>query len=76
VAIPSFPPLGRAAGQLQRLGLTVLPSGGQRTARRNAWSALAADAATAQARREAELALQAAARGTGRTAVGGRWATH
>jgi hypothetical protein len=45
---------------LQDLTLVVLPHGGQRSARRNAWSAMAADASLARGRREAELAVAAA----------------
>jgi hypothetical protein len=46
---------------LQDLMLTVLPDGGQGTARRNAWAGMAADAARARARRDAQAALAAAA---------------
>ena len=45
----------------QDLMLAVLPGGGQRTARRNAWSGMAADAARSRATREAEAAIAAAA---------------
>ena len=45
---------------VQELVLTVLPGGGQRTARRNAWTGMVADAARARAVREAEQALAAA----------------
>ena len=34
------------------------PHGGQRTARRNAWAGMSADAARGRARREAEAALR------------------
>ena len=47
---------------LQTLLTTALPAGGQRTARRNAWAGMSADAARARARREAEAAVAAAAR--------------
>lgn len=47
---------------LTDLLMTALPGGGQRTARRNAWAAMSADAARARARREAGAALAAAAR--------------
>jgi hypothetical protein len=51
----------RSTSRLQDLTLTVLPHGGQRSARRNAWAAMSADAALARTRREAELAVAAAA---------------
>lgn len=47
---------------LQTLLTTTLPAGGQRTARRNAWAGMSDDAVRARARREAEAALEAAAR--------------
>jgi hypothetical protein len=47
--------------RLQDLALTLMPHGGQSTARRNAWSAMSADATLARSRREAELAVAAAA---------------
>ena len=51
----------------QDLVLALLPAGGQRTARRNAWSAMAADVARSRASREAEAAMAAASlRRTGR----------
>jgi hypothetical protein len=45
---------------VQSLTLLALPHGGQRVARRNAWSSMSADATWARSRREAELALQRA----------------
>lgn len=45
----------------QDLVLALLPEGGQRTARRNAWSGMAADVARSRATQEAEAALAAAA---------------
>jgi hypothetical protein len=60
VTFPSLAPLARTARQLQGVALTVLPHGGQRSARRNAWSAMSADAAFARNRREAEHAMSAA----------------
>jgi hypothetical protein len=45
---------------LQVLVLSVLPHGGQRTARRNAWAGMSYDAAQGRARREAAAALTAA----------------
>ena len=53
MAIPSL---------VQDLLLAALPAGGQRTARRNAWAAMSADAARGRARRDADLALAAAGR--------------
>lgn len=56
-----------ARSTLQDLLLVALPGGGQRTARRNAWAGMVADAARSRAAREAEEALAAAAlRGPGR----------
>jgi hypothetical protein len=54
-------PLARSATRLQDLTLSVLPHGGQRSARRNAWSAMSSDAVLARSRREAEVAVAAAA---------------
>ena len=48
MAIPSL---------LQDLLLAALPGGGQRTARRNAWAAMSADAVRARGRREADAAM-------------------
>lgn len=48
--------------------LIALPGGGQRTARRNAWAGMAADAARTRARREAEAALDVAVRNAERRA--------
>jgi hypothetical protein len=42
---------------VQDLLLVALPAGGQKAARRNAWSAMSADASRARGRREAEAAL-------------------
>jgi hypothetical protein len=61
VTFPSLTALQRTAGQLQSLALTVVPHGGQRSARRNAWAAMSADAIQARARREAEAAVALAA---------------
>jgi hypothetical protein len=56
---------------VQDLLLTALPGGGQRTARRNAWAGMSADAARSRARREAEAALAVAVRAAGhRTGTG------
>jgi hypothetical protein len=51
VAIPSL---------VQDLLLIALPSGGQRTARRNAWTGMSADVTRSRAVREAEAAMAAA----------------
>ena len=57
MTFPSFTALTRSTGQLQTLALSLLPHGGQRSARRNAWAAMSADAVQARARREAEAAI-------------------
>jgi hypothetical protein len=72
VTFPSLTALARTAGQLQGLALTVLPHGGQRSARRNAWSAMSADAAFARNRREAEHAMTAAVQRALRTEAAAR----
>ena len=46
---------------LTTLAALVAPHGGQGTARRNAWSAMAEGSARARARREADLAMALAA---------------
>jgi hypothetical protein len=46
---------------LATLARTVLPHGGQRTARRNAWAGMSEGAARARARRDADAAMLAAA---------------
>ena len=45
---------------LQAAVLALVPHGGQRTARRNAWAGMAEGAQRARARREAAAALAAA----------------
>jgi hypothetical protein len=57
--------LSRYASGVQALALSVLPHGGQRAARRNAWSSMSSDAALARNRREADHAM---ARATARAA--------
>ena len=52
--------LARSASLTTTLLLTSLPHGGQRTARRNAWASMSADAAMARARRDADLAMDQA----------------
>lgn len=55
---------------VRHLLMTALPAGGQRTARRNAWAGMVADAARSRAQREADLALAAATElATARAAV-------
>ncbi len=51
------PSLARSVPLTQTLLLALLPHGGQHTARRNAWSAMATDAGRARARRDAAAAL-------------------
>lgn len=48
----------RAAGKATLI--VLLPGGGQRMARRNAWSGMSADAARRRMQREAEIAIDAA----------------
>jgi hypothetical protein len=52
-----IPSITRTARTVQTLTLTVLPHGGQRSARRNAWASMAADNTRAQSRREADAAM-------------------
>ncbi|MCX9190895.1 hypothetical protein C3Y87_05600 [Carbonactinospora thermoautotrophica] len=54
--------LGRFGAVLQEVFCTVLPEGGQRTARRNAWRAVCADRIQARAREEAWRELERLAR--------------
>ena len=62
MTFPSFTAFSRTTSQLQGFALTVLPHGGQRSARRNAWAAMSSDAVLARSRREAEVAVAAANR--------------
>ena len=55
---------------VQDLILCALPQGGQRTARRNAWAGMSADAARSRATREAEAAMAAAVLRDGRERTG------
>ena len=57
--IPSLS-LRRNLATLESLFLTVLPHGGQRSARRNAWASMSSDAALARSRREADAAMNRA----------------
>lgn len=52
-----MPLISTLQGVVRDVVLTTLPHGGQRAARRNAWSSMSADATMARARREAEAAL-------------------
>ena len=52
--------LTRNARLLESLLLTVLPHGGQRDARRNAWAAMSADSQRARQRRDADRAMDLA----------------
>ena len=61
MTFPSFTSLTRTATQLQNLSLVLLPHGGQRSARRNAWASMSSDAVLARSRREADAAVAAAA---------------
>lgn len=56
---------------VQDLLLTALPGGGQRTARRNAWAGMSADASRSRSRLEAEAALEVAVRNAQRRASTG-----
>jgi hypothetical protein len=53
-------PLRRAVQLSQSALLVVVPHGGQRGARSNAWAAMTADAQRSRAHREADAALAAA----------------
>ncbi len=50
----------RTALSVQSLVLALVPHGGQRSARRNAWASMSSDAVRARARRDAELAMSRA----------------
>jgi hypothetical protein len=52
--------LKRNLATFESLCLAVMPHGGQRSARRNAWASMSSDAARARNRREADAALQRA----------------
>ena len=57
-----FPSLSlkRNLRTLESVVITVLPHGGQRDARRNAWASMSADAQLARQRREADAAMDRA----------------
>lgn len=57
--IPSLS-LKRNVRTLESVFLTVLPHGGQRDARRNAWASMSADSQLARQRREADAAMDRA----------------
>lgn len=52
--------LTRTALNVQSLVLAVIPHGGQRSARRNAWASMSTDAARARSRRDADRAMDRA----------------
>lgn len=54
------------ASLVQDLLLTVLPAGGQRVARRNAWASLSDCSARSRGRRDAEAAMAVAVQRTER----------
>jgi hypothetical protein len=56
----SFPFTLRTARSLESAVMALLPHGGQGAARRNAWSAMSADATMSRTRREADLAMNRA----------------
>ena len=57
--IPSLS-LKRNLATLESFVLAVLPHGGQRSARRNAWASMSSDAQLARQRREADAAMDRA----------------
>jgi hypothetical protein len=71
VTVPLCHPTAALGAVARALVLTVLPHGGQLAARRNAWAAMAADAAHARASREAQAALELAAVAHRRAVPGG-----
>ena len=58
MARPPLPPPPSLLALGQAAVLAAMPQGGQRTARRNAWAGMSADAAQARNRREAEAAVR------------------
>lgn len=65
----TFPSFTRTATRLEPLVMGLLPHGGQGTARRNAWAAMAQDAARARARREADDVMTRAVERASRAAA-------
>jgi hypothetical protein len=57
--IPSLS-LKRNLANLESFALTLMPHGGQRSARRNAWASMSSDSALARSRREADAAMERA----------------
>lgn len=53
-------PSSRTALNVQSLVMAVVPHGGQRSARRNAWASMSSDAVRARLRRDADLAMDRA----------------
>ena len=53
-------PVRRTVRTTRDLAMAVLPHGGQRAARRNAWAGMSADLAQSRSRREAEAAMELA----------------
>ena len=54
--------LRRTTSQVQALVLALVPHGGQRVARQNAWASMSQGAVQARNRREADLAMDRAVR--------------
>lgn len=52
--------LARTTSEFQALVLALVPHGGQRSARQNAWASMSQGAVRARGRREAELAMDRA----------------
>jgi hypothetical protein len=50
-------PLSRIATTAESVALTLLPHGGQRSARKNAWASMSQDSARARGRRDADDAM-------------------
>jgi hypothetical protein len=50
-------PLSRFATTVESIALTLLPHGGQRSARKNAWASMSEDNTRARGRREADAAM-------------------
>jgi hypothetical protein len=55
-----IPHLARTATTVQSIVVAVLPHGGQRSARRNAWASMSEDNLRARARRDADSAMSRA----------------
>ena len=54
--IPSLS-VRRNLANLESFALTLMPHGGQRSARRNAWASMSSDSALARQRRDADAAM-------------------